>query len=117
VEPVSADRPWLAYLLGPRDEPFLEAQGRLDRNMWCTAGFLHAAGLAVTKTGAIVPRAKAGDPVFVFEPIRVNCSADGITRWAPDPSSKDRFLLRVIDSGAYPSAMTVALKTVLLSLP
>jgi len=117
VRPVGADRPWLAYLLGPRDEPFLDAQGRLQRNMWCTAGFLHAVGQTVTKAGDIVPLAGAADPVFVFVPVRVTCSPDGVTRWEPGAASPGRLLLRVRDTGAYPAAMTAALKALLRSLP
>jgi len=61
--------------------------------------------------------ATTDDPAFVFEPIRVSCSEHGITRWSRDPASKDRFLFRVTDGGAYAPAMTAALTAVLRSLP
>jgi len=44
---------WLRYLEGPPDEALLERQGDRPRNMWCTAGFLHAAGLSVAVDGRI----------------------------------------------------------------
>ena len=47
------------------------------------------------KAGEVVPRVSAQDPVFVFEPIRVQCSATGVTTWSKDPASTNRFLLRV----------------------
>jgi Inosine-uridine preferring nucleoside hydrolase len=113
----AADELWLQQLAAPKSDEALAAQGRLDRNMWCTAGFLHAAGLTVTKSGGVVPLKTACDPVFVFEPIRVKCSTDGVTEWTKDPRSKSRFILRVADVERYQSAMTSALKSLLTTLP
>ncbi len=110
-------RPWQQQLDAPVDAALLAAQAGRDRNMWCTAGFLNAAGLAVTKAGEVVPRATARDPVFVFEPIRVQCTAAGVTTWSRDPTSTNRFLLRVTDVERYGPALTAALKTELGVLP
>ena len=52
----SRDPPWLRHLTGPVDAEALAAQNRGERNMWCTAGFLHAAGLSVTGEGRPCPR-------------------------------------------------------------
>jgi hypothetical protein len=108
---------WLRYLDGPREEALLERQGKQFRNMWSTAGFLHAAGLAVSANGAVAPLDAVASPAYSFEPVRVRCGADGITEWSPDPGSRDRFIFRVRDIGRYPAAMTAALTTILRALP
>lgn len=113
----AADALWLQQLAVPKNAEALAAQGNRDRNMWCTAGFLHAAGLTVTKVGEIVPLDSAREPVFAFDPIRVKCSAAGVTEWTKDPQSKNRFMLRVTDVERYQSAMTAALKALLSKLP
>ncbi len=108
---------WLRYLDGPREEALLERQGKQFRNMWSTAGFLHAAGLAVSADGDVAPLGAVASPAYSFEPVRVRCGADGITEWSPDPRSRDRFIFRVRDVGRYPAAMTAALATILRALP
>ena len=115
----SALRPdWLSYLDGPPDRALLERQGDRFRNMWCTAGFLHVAGLAVTGDGEIRERAEtASVPVYTFDSVRVRCGADGVTEWSPDPGPKNRFLFHVRDTGRYPAAMTTALGELLGSWP
>ncbi len=113
----SRDPPWLRHLTGPVDAEALAEQNRGDRNMWCTAGFLHAAGLSVTGEGKTVPANSARAPVFVFDPVRVTCSDAGVTEWAKEPDAKNRFILRVTDVNRYPSAMTAAMKTLLSELP
>ncbi|MBI5683638.1 MAG: hypothetical protein HZC54_01025 [Verrucomicrobia bacterium] len=113
----TADGLWLQQLAAPKSAEALAAHGNRDRNMWCTAGFLHAAGLTVTKSGEIMPLKSATDAVFTFEPTRVKCSAAGVTEWTKDPQSKNRFILRVADVERYQSAMTAALKSLLMKLP
>jgi hypothetical protein len=113
----SATSLWFHQLEGPKDAAAIATESQRDRAMWCTAGFLHAVGLTVTKAGAIVPRNSVSDPVFVFEPIRVTCSDAGVTEWTKDPQSKDRFIFRITDTQKYQSAMTSALKSLLARLP
>jgi len=113
----TADGLWLQQLAAPKNAEALAAQGSRDRNMWCTAGFLHAVGLTVTKAGESAPLVSARDAVFTFEPIRVKCSVAGVTEWTKDPQSKNRFILRVTDVERYQSAMTAALKSLLTKLP
>jgi hypothetical protein len=109
---------WLRYLLGPNDHALLARQGALHRNMWCTAGFLHAAGLTVARDGRIIPLAGSGkDAVFTFEPVRVQCSDNGVTEWTRDPRSKDRFIFRVLDREQYAAAMTAAMRSLLQTMP
>jgi hypothetical protein len=103
---------WLRTLEGPTDEALLERQGARWRNMWSTAGFFHAAGLAVSTAGAIMERGGAAasePPVFTLDPVRVRCGADGVTEWSPDPASRDRFIIHIRDKERYPAAMTAAL--------
>lgn len=117
TDAAARDPPWLRHLTGPVNAEALAEQNRGDRNMWCTAGFLHAAGLSVTGEGKTVPANSARAPVFVFDPVRVTCSDAGVTEWAKEPDSKNRFILRVTDVNRYPSAMTAAMKTLLSELP
>ncbi len=108
---------WLRTLEGPRDEALLERQGERPRNMWCTAGFFHMAGLSVAGSGLVLERGAApGPPVYTFDPVRVRCGADGVTSWSPDPGSRDRFIFHVHDKVGYPGAMTAALGKLLSSL-
>jgi len=108
---------WLRTLEGPRDEPLLERMGDQFRNMWCTAGFFHMAGLAVAGSGLVGGRNDAqAKPVYAFDPVRVRCGADGITRWSPDPHPRGRFLFHIRDHDRYPAAMTEALGELLSSL-
>lgn len=108
---------WLRYLLGPKETDLLTHQGTLWRNMWCTAGFLHAVGLTVSPEGRILPAAEARDAVFSFDPISVQCTPQGITEWSPAGTAKNRYIFRVRDTQHYESAMTSALKSLLSTLP
>ena len=112
------DHNWLRFLKGRKDEALLSKFAQMDRHMWCTGGFLHAAGYTVSREGAIVPLDEAGDSsVFTFDAVRVACSDNGVTRWSRDNTSKKRFMFRVRDTDNYQSAMTRAMKTLLMALP
>lgn len=112
------DHNWLGYLKGTKDEALLFKVGSMDRHMWCTAGFLHAAGYTVTRDGKIVPlNEKHSQPVFTFDAIKVECDDNGLTRWVGDDRSKDRFIFHVRDTDNYQSAMTGAMKSLLMALP
>ena len=115
--PPVAQADWLQYLVGPKETDLLVRQGQLDRNMWCTGGFLHAVGLTVTVDAQIVPLAEAKNPVYTFEPIRVECLPSGVTHWTPDTKSTGRFIFRVLNPERYASAMTAAMRTLLKTLP
>ncbi|MGO8748429.1 MAG: hypothetical protein ACLQNE_20840 [Thermoguttaceae bacterium] len=105
--PSQAD--WLQYILAAQDATLHARVRAMERNMWCTAGFLHAAGLSVTCEGTIVPQAEVKDPVFTFDPIQATCLAGGGTQWRPDPASRRRFLFHVRNKARYATAMTSAL--------
>jgi len=112
------DHAWLAYLLGPNNEKLLKEFGAKDRHMWCTGGFLHAAGLAVTAAGDIIPLARAGDTaVLSFDPVRVSCSDGGVTEWGHARASTRRYIFHVRDMDHYQAAMTKAMQTLLQGLP
>lgn len=109
---------WLGYLKDTRDKALLSKVGSLYRHMWCTAGFLHAAGYTVTRDGRIVPlNKKHKQPIFTFDAIKVKCDDNGVTHWLGDDSSKDRFIFHVRDTDSYQSAMTGAMKSLLTALP
>lgn len=112
------DSSWLGYLEGTKDEALLSKVGSMDRHMWCTAGFLHAAGYTVTRDGQIVSgNEKRARPVFTFDAVKVKCDDNGLTQWVGDDSSKDRFIFHVRDTDNYQSAMIGAMKSLLAALP
>jgi hypothetical protein len=108
---------WLRSLTAPPDSSLMESIQKMERNMWCTGGFLHAAGRTVTSAGKIVSLKDADHPVFTFDPIDVSCSADAVTRWERTSAKSDRFLFHVQNIDQYPSAMTAALRTLLQRFP
>jgi hypothetical protein len=114
----SAQSDWLRYLVGPKDVALLAQQGATYRNMWCTGGFLHAAGRTVTTDGRIVALDEAGDSaVFTFDPIHVSCNEQGATEWSRAQAPKGRYLFHVRDTQSYAQAMTTAMKSLLMTLP
>jgi hypothetical protein len=112
------DHRWLTYLTGPRETQLLEGYGTQDRHMWCTGGFLHAAGRTVSADGEIVERDSIGDlAVFSFDPIQLSCSDEGVTRWTHDETATNRYIFHVRDLARYQEAMTKAMRSLLRGLP
>ena len=112
------DHQWLTYLTGSPESQLLETFGTQDRHMWCTGGFLHAAGKTVTTDGEIVERDRAGDAtVFSFDSIRISCSNEGVTKWAHDDAAANRYIFHVRDPAGYQKAMTKAMRSLLGGLP
>jgi len=112
------DHNWLRYLEQEPESQLLTQFSDQERHMWCTGGFLHSVGYTVTAKGTTLPQSQArADSVFAFEPINVNCSADGVTTWRLDRNSTNRFIFHVRDRKNYPSAMTTAMKSLLGKLP
>lgn len=112
-----ASTEWLHALDAVPDSSLMDCIHAMDRNMWCTGGFLHATGHTVTRDGGIVALGDAKDPVFTFDAVDVSCSPEAITRWKPAQGATDRFLFHVRDQSRYPSAMTTALRSLLKQLP
>lgn len=101
---------WIASLGRPVDEREKEYFGGMDRNMWCTGGFLHTAGLTVWTDGTIVSVGECPErEVFEFAPIEVSCGKDGRPVWKVVEEPKDRFVYRVKNLDQYQEAMTKAL--------
>jgi len=112
------DHNWLHYLKGKNDKALLSKVGSMYRHMWCTGGFLHAAGYTVSRSGKIVPLdEKPNFPVFTFDPIRVRCDDSGVTEWTHDDNVRNRFIFHVRDADNYQSAITKAMKQLLMTLP
>ncbi len=109
---------WLEYLTGKKDEKLLAEQYKDTRLICCTAGIFHTAGKTVTSSGEIVALGKTNNTeVFRLEPVKVRCDDECITEWSHDKSSTNRFIFRVLDIDNYHSAMTRALKQLLMGLP
>ena len=107
---------WIERLYEAPDAAAIGRFSLLSRNMWCTAGFLHAAGLTVWLDGTIAPlNQHAQREVFGFVPVETSCSETGSVRWQKS-GREDRFLFEVKDEQAYPAAMTKALTNLLAGL-
>lgn len=105
----STDTRWLKSIERDVDAEALRRFSAQPRNMWCTAGFLHAVGLSVARDGSIIPLGEAPDrEVFGFLPVRISCSDTGRLKWQECPSG-DRFIFTVNDIDRYQPAMTAAL--------
>ncbi len=108
---------WFTYLKEEPEDDLLLKYGKNNRGMWCTAGFLHAAGKKITAEGEIVDENSAKESIFSFLPVDVSCDDEGFTTWTLNDQSKDRFIYHVNDPENYQQAMAQALKNLLLELP
>ncbi len=114
----STEQRWLSVLRNSVDENALATQGGFLRNMWCTAGFLHAAGLSVTRKGDVVELSDLPplDALYHFEPISVDLNENGIEEWKKAPAANGRFIIEVSDAKAYANYMPEALRALLAEL-
>ena len=109
---------WLRCLNKQPNQALLAKQSSRGRNMFCTSGFFHAAGKAVTRDGRIVKLGQQdANAVFSFDPIKISCDDNAITQWAADINAENRFMFSILDIANYQSAITKALKSLLTSLP
>ncbi|MGQ9880080.1 MAG: nucleoside hydrolase [Armatimonadota bacterium] len=112
------DTAWLEYLYRQPDAGKIAHYAQQERNMWSVASLLHAARVTVTTEGEIVPLERAKDnAVYTFQPVRVSCDESAVTTWQTDPRSTTRLMFMVKDTERYQSAMTKALKSLLITLP
>ena len=112
------DHNWLGYIKGPADQSLLAKFADRDRHMWCTGGFLHSARYTVLADGRKAPLDRAsGSAVFTFDPVRIRCNDNTVTKWQHDKASRRRFIFHVQDTENYQSAMTTAMKSLLMALP
>ena len=113
----SPNQNWLRCLLDPVNPELLEEYGAMERSMWSTAGFFHAAGYSVDRNGNIVPLDRINrDGIFAFEPVSVTCDDAGVTRWRLDRGSTTRFKFHVLDMQNYEKAMITAMCSLLLPM-
>lgn len=98
------------------DKAVLAQYSAQPRNMWCTAGFLHAAGWAVNARGELIP---VGSPqaIYDFMPVKVVCTPEGRTEWSEcEAENAHSYLFTLRDEDAYAQAMTQAMRTILRAL-
>ena len=76
----------------------------MQRNMWCTASFLHAADRP------------SGQP-FSFEPARVEVDDKGLAKVAFDADNPNMHMFRMADRARYVKAMTDRLRKLLRDFP
>lgn len=98
--------------LGMDLRPWRRLVWKMRRQMWCTAPFLHAAGLGLVATadGGYEPRTKpasdeAADELFTFVPARVEIDDGGRTRAVAD-GSPNMHVFRIRHPEHYEQAMT-----------
>ncbi len=109
---------WLGFLSQPADPVRLDVCGDTFRNMWCTGGFFHAAGLGVTRDGAIRPLSEGTDGLACdFFPVEADCADTGVVTWTPSERNTGRYLFEVQDPTVYPEAMIRAMRTLLSAIP
>jgi hypothetical protein len=106
---------YLEYLLKPLDKERLEHFAVQDRQMYCPAGFFHAAGYGVNTEGQLLPK---NDPrsVFRFVPVEPDIDSDAMLRSYKICSKSNIYLLEHSMS-VYAPAMTKAMKELLSLLP
>lgn len=108
---------WFSYLNGQPEAELLMKHGNQMRSMWCTAGFLHAAGMKVTPDGEIVALSSGKVSVYSFLPVEATCDDHGSTTWKLTQNKSDRYIFHIEDLSKYQSAMAIAIKSLLLRLP
>jgi inosine-uridine nucleoside N-ribohydrolase len=103
--------------------PWRRLVWEMDRNMWCTAPFLHAAGRTVrlsNGTWTCARPAPAGAPaesVFTFVPARVEVDDSGKTRKFLNDPHPNVQLFKVTATDRYTEAMRDCLRELLRGLP
>ena len=113
----TSDPRWLRYIHEEPDAEWVARWGEKVRHMYCTGGFLHAAGWTVSQSGKIGSLDDASiQPVYSFVPIKAECDPDGIVRWNRSKEHTGRYIFRVEDKAKYPQAMTNAMRELLTTL-
>lgn len=80
------------------------------RNMWCTAGFFHSAGLAVLNEGTVISATNTNDSVFDFVPINIHSINNGIVDWEFSSKKERCFIFQKKNETLYPFSMITAMK-------
>jgi hypothetical protein len=114
----STESRWLTYLQDPINKRQLDFFCDLERGMYSTGGLFHAAGKTITSNGEIVHLNEGrADAVFTYEPIEISCDEDGCVTWNFSENVGNRFIFKVNDLSMYKSAMTSAIKRLLMKIP
>ena len=109
---------WLAYLKQDVNEDFLKEQGEKPREMWSTAGILHAAGKTVDVNGKVWDADKCkNETVFDVIPVSAVCNDLGRVTWKRVNKSTQYIFVKTEDRQIYAKAMTNAIKEILSELP
>lgn len=101
--------------------PFRRLPELMERNMWCTAGFLHAAGYRVKVDGErfALTREPPGPPqqeVFRFVPVRVELDREGRALKVVDDPASSLQVFSAADNARYQQAMLDSLRHLLQHL-
>lgn len=108
--------------------PWRHLPASMDRNMWCTASFLHAAGYRLPRSDpgadsqqagatATSPASAGTNEAFTLLPVRVEIDDQGRTKsMTPDPQGSIR-VFTTEDPVAYQKAMTGWLQRLLRQFP
>jgi hypothetical protein len=108
------DTRYLQPVVTPDSEAASSYTIRSHRNMWCTAGFFHAAGFGIDAAGKRLPLADGGSgAVCGFRPVHVTCDAEGTTSWEDAEGETRQYVFEVFDLENYERAMTVAMRDLL----
>ncbi len=103
--------------------PWRRLVWEMDRNMWCTASFLHAAGRTVRKAGGAwtasrrPPSDAPATAPFTFIPARIEADQSGATTWEPNAARPNAQLFEDLSPQDYGPAMRDCLRELLGSLP
>ncbi len=104
---------WLRAL-GEDFDAVLQGRRERHRMMYSTPLFFDVGDQCVTIEGEIRPKTEhRNDWVYRFEPVNIQCGVDGVARWTPAANGSNRHLFHVLDTSAYPMAMTRAMKSLL----
>lgn len=106
-------RPWYASIRSGAHGPVPDALAE-RRSMWCTAGFLHSAGLNVDGAGHL--RADRVPGVYEFVDADWGVTEAGHVSWKRSASTTGRKIFRVRDARRYEAAMTAALAALMQDL-
>jgi hypothetical protein len=103
--------------------PWRRLVWEMDRNMWCTAPFLHAAGRTVCKFNGSwfcaqpSPAGAQLDNLFTFVPARVEVDDSGKTKKLLNDPNPNVQLFKVTAQDSYAAAMRDCLRELLCSWP
>jgi len=97
-----SERDPIAALADPIAPKVRENIWSKPRNMWCTAGYLHAAGI--------------DNPTFTFRKVPVHLDNNGTSRVTGGTEGLQVTTLHVDDPAAYTASMTKALRDICATL-